>query len=272
MAAHADAQTSNTSERPVSYNIPAQPLPAALLAFAQQSGVEVLFAYDEVSGVRAPALVGAHTRADALRILLSGADISANVGADGVVRLEYPSRPQGEARLIPTDAPASTTAPNRPAPAALDPIDGDDLVVTGTRIRGAGPIGSHVVTLDHVAIEESGLATSEELMRTLPQNFGGGFAQHVSFQNGNIGGGSGVNLRGLGADATLTLVNGRRQPVMGLRGNFTDISSIPASAIERIEVLPDSASAIYGSELDRSHTWRRCAHQSEFHRAFHHPL
>ena len=55
-------------------------------------------------------------------------------------------------------------------------------------------------------------------------------------------------MRGLGPGTTLTLVNGERQPGGGILGAFTDISSIPSSAIERIEILSDGASALYGSD------------------------
>ena len=57
-----------------------------------------------------------------------------------------------------------------------------------------------------------------------------------------------MNLRGLGAGATLTLINGRRVAQAGERGGYTDVSSIPTSAIERIEVLADGASSVYGSD------------------------
>src|SRR6185312_10447500 len=157
----------------------------------------------------------------------------------GALVLEDPSRPQ------PTPSAAQATEANAEDGGAQS---SDEIVVTGTRIRGRAPVGSELVTIDRDAIAASGVATTEDLMRTLPQTFTGGFAQHISFQGGNIGGGSSVNLRGLGADATLALVDGHRLPVMGLQANFADISSIPTSAIERVEVLPDSASAIYGSD------------------------
>jgi outer membrane cobalamin receptor len=57
-----------------------------------------------------------------------------------------------------------------------------------------------------------------------------------------------VNLRGLGADATLVLINGRRMAGAGLMGDFADVSMIPVSAVARIEVLTDGASALYGSD------------------------
>ena len=66
--------------------------------------------------------------------------------------------------------------------------------------------------------------------------------------NNNYNWGAGINLRGLGVGATLVLVNGHRQPLSGLNGDFVDVSNIPAAAVERIEILPDGASALYGSD------------------------
>jgi outer membrane cobalamin receptor len=62
-----------------------------------------------------------------------------------------------------------------------------------------------------------------------------------------VGYGAGVNLRGLGSDATLVLVNGHRLSPTGA-GNFVDISQIPVGAIDRIDVVTDGSSAIYGSD------------------------
>src|SRR5690606_16722344 len=64
----------------------------------------------------------------------------------------------------------------------------------------------------------------------------------------NTASGSSINLRGLGNASTLLLLNGDRPPLGGFGGVFGDISLIPASAIERIEVIADGASAIYGSD------------------------
>lgn len=209
------------------YDIPAQPLSSALVRFAEQSDLQVLFSQADVAGMNSRPVRGRFAPEAALAQLLP----------PGAPRIEI----AGD-RLVRTDL-------LRPQRAENDGASGDEeIVVTGTRIRGAAPVGSQLVTLDRVEIEQSGLATTEQVTRTLPQVFGGDIAQHVSFQGGNIGGGSTINLRGLGADATLSLINGRRLPSIGLRGNFADVSTIPVSAIERIEVLPDSASAIYGSD------------------------
>lgn len=219
------AYAQSSAEEVHTFDIESQPLATALTEFGQQANMQMLFAYEHMRDLNAPAVIGTFSRQEALRRLLAGSGLAASFDRN-IVRL---------ARL---DASNSSGIPT----------PSTELVVTGTRIRGAPPVGSQVVTLDRTEIAESGASTGEELLRTLPQAFGGGFAQHISFQGGNFGGGSGVNLRGLGPDATLSLVNGRRIPAIGSRGSFADVSLIPVSAIERIEVLPDSASAIYGSD------------------------
>ena len=93
------------------------------------------------------------------------------------------------------------------------------------------------------------------MIRSIPQNFSGGQNPGVAAgagqggqqSNQNLTGGSGLNLRGLGPDATLTLLNGRRMSYDGLF-QALDISAIPADAVDRIEIVPDGASAIYGSD------------------------
>lgn len=126
----------------------------------------------------------------------------------------------------------------------------EPVVVTGTRIRGARVI-SDVLTLDRKSIVEAGQVDLGEAVRSLPQNFSGGQNPGVGtgagITNENVNGASSPNLRGLGADATLTLLNGQRLPYnSAFQG--VDISAIPLAAVERIEVVPDGASALYGSD------------------------
>ncbi|MFD2429895.1 TonB-dependent receptor plug domain-containing protein [Sphingobium scionense] len=96
------------------------------------------------------------------------------------------------------------------------------------------------------------MADLGDVARSLPQSFGGGQNPGVGFNvpsstGGNVGGGSSVNLRGLGSDATLTILNGRRVPYDSARQGV-DISAIPLAAVDRIEIVADGASAIYGSD------------------------
>jgi outer membrane receptor protein involved in Fe transport len=128
--------------------------------------------------------------------------------------------------------------------------DGEAIVVTGSRIRGARAT-SEVVTLDREEIVAAGQVDLGEAVRALPQNFSGGqnpaIGTGAGFANANVNSASSANLRGLGPDATLTLLNGRRLPYDSAFGGV-DISAIPLAALDRIEVLPDGASALYGSD------------------------
>ncbi len=133
------------------------------------------------------------------------------------------------------------------------PTQLEAITVTGTRIRG-GTTPSPVTTVGIERIREEGFADLGEVIRSLPQNFSGGQGPGIApgatgggQGNQNITGGSGLNLRGLGQDASLTLLNGRRMSYGGFV-QMVDISAIPVEAVERIEIVADGASAIYGSD------------------------
>ncbi|MBU2978549.1 TonB-dependent receptor [Alteromonas sp. C1M14] len=134
--------------------------------------------------------------------------------------------------------------------------DLEKIVITGSNIRGASVVGGEVKTIDTTAIENSGRSTLADYLREIPSNLGGGVGMSDSVQSGqdtgvsnaNLSGGQGVNLRGLGALSTLVLVNGRRLANSGQYGDFVDLTTLPMSAISRVEILQDGASAIYGSD------------------------
>lgn len=132
----------------------------------------------------------------------------------------------------------------------VTPNQHGSIVVTGSRIRGAAVAGE-VITLDQEAIVAAGHVDLGEAIRSLPQNFNGGqnpgIGTGAGLINSNVNSASSANLRGLGPDATLTLLNGHRLPYDSAFGGV-DISAIPLAALDRIEVLPDGASALYGSD------------------------
>ncbi|WP_411820017.1 TonB-dependent receptor [Hyphococcus formosus] len=135
----------------------------------------------------------------------------------------------------------------------------DEVIVTGTNIRGIAPDSSPTMTFDREDLDITGAATLQDFLQTIPQNFGGGSNATVvgglpndfsaSYNSGRAGTyGSSANLRGLGSGSTLVLLNSQRiAPASGL-GNFVDISLIPASAIQRVEMLTDGAASIYGGD------------------------
>jgi iron complex outermembrane receptor protein len=134
--------------------------------------------------------------------------------------------------------------------AAEDAADVDEVVVTGSRIKrtditGVGP--ATVVTEE--AIARSGLANVETLLQRLPASAGNAGNQTNAYWTGNGYGTAQVNLRGLGINRTLVLLNGRRVVYGGTGANSAvDLNTIPAALISRIDVLKDGASAIYGAD------------------------
>lgn len=210
------------------YDIPGQSLGGSLSSVARRTGVTVIAPSRLVRGLKAPALQGTYTPQEALRLLLEGSGLVAEPIGDGFV-VKKPSRSQA-------DAPGE---------------DDSDIVVTGSRIRGA-PVASSVVRIDADAARTAGQASVVDIIRAIPQNFGGGqnpgIGNNVPEANGvDIGGGSSLNLRGLGADATLTLLNGHRLPYSAAFQSV-DVSAIPLGAVDRIEIVADGASALYGSD------------------------
>jgi iron complex outermembrane receptor protein len=137
-------------------------------------------------------------------------------------------------------------AQERPASSALPPV-----TVTGSHVAGLeteGPRPVQVITAEELA--RSGHSTLWQALATLTANGQG--ALSPNFSAASAIGASGLSLRGLGVGATLVLVDGRRTapyPIGddGQRG-FVDISNIPLDTVERVEILKDGASAIYGSD------------------------
>ena len=127
----------------------------------------------------------------------------------------------------------------------------EELVVTGSRIRGVEVVGSTSISLGRELIDAVPAITTSDLMRNVPQVINlGADETHRGVQGGqgNTTFSSGVNLRGIGGNTTLLLFDGRRMPPQGGRGVYFDPNLIPTLAIERVEVVPDGASAIYGSD------------------------
>ncbi len=139
---------------------------------------------------------------------------------------------------------AQSAAPEAPAKA-------EEIVITGSRIRGVAPVGSEVVAVSRFDIESSGAVTTAQVLQQVPQIYNLGVSENSRGQpggSGNITYGSSVNIRGIGPFATLTLINGHRTVGQGTTGAAVDPSVIPTLALERVEVVPDGASAIYGSD------------------------
>ncbi|MFC6978077.1 TonB-dependent receptor plug domain-containing protein [Microbulbifer taiwanensis] len=126
----------------------------------------------------------------------------------------------------------------------------EEVNVTGTRIKRADIEGVGPVTvLDESTIEATGISSLENLLQSLPAAAGFGGNQTNAYWTSNGWGTPQVNLRGLGINRTLVMVNGRRVVNGGTGANSSvDLSMIPMSLISSVEVLKDGASATYGAD------------------------
>src|SRR5690554_3109809 len=130
----------------------------------------------------------------------------------------------------------------------------DTVRVTGSHIRRTDAETQLPITVFQRAdIEAQGITSAEQLLMYM--NIAGNSSDNLASNSGIVheeqrgnNGVSGANLRGQGADATLVLLNGRRVATHGLKGRAVDLNSIPFAAIDRVEVLRDGASAVYGTD------------------------
>lgn len=245
----ASAQSSETG-RSETLAIAAGPLGDVLSEISLRTGVPVIFAEELVAGRRAPAVSGTYSAETAVRLVLAGTALEVRAGQSGALRVvAAPSHSQPLADA-PVRRPAQSEAIREEADLRIDRV-----TVTGTSLRGIAPDSSPLQVYSREDILGSGVTTTEQFVRTLPQNFGGGSTEFLpgglpnddnSSRNDSYG--SGVNIRGLGSGATLTLLNGRRVAPSSTIGGFADVSLFPITAIERIDVLTDGASSIYGAD------------------------
>jgi iron complex outermembrane receptor protein len=128
--------------------------------------------------------------------------------------------------------------------------DLDTVVVTGSRIPRAAEVEgtSPVLTIDRATIESTGLTSVGDILFNISAADGGALRNVTTSTNGSDGT-QNISLRGLGETRTLVLVNGRRWVTSGItNAALVDLNTIPIAVVERIEILKDGASAIYGSD------------------------
>ena len=211
-----------------SYDMPAQDLSDALRGAAAIADIELYASPPDLEGKTAPPLKGELTPREAIDALLKDSGLVARFEAGSVV----------------ISSAEAATSPYH--------VEAEPIIVTGSRIAGA-PAAAPVIEVTSEDIRNAGHADLGEVARSLPQNFGGGqnpgigSGQGIPNENVNVNGASTFNLRGIGPNATLTLLNGNRFAYSG-NNSVIDVSAIPVSAVERIEIVTDGASAIYGAD------------------------
>jgi iron complex outermembrane receptor protein len=252
------------------FNIPAQSLDTALLAFSDQAKVQVLMWAESQSATRSRGAVGELTAVSALEAILRDTGLQFKEVDSVTVAIFSPTSNAARVNLAragqdapgvpaPADAPAARGANTQTTPASVPAPASDDrdatlqeVVVTGSSIRGVSPTGSSLSEVTRADIVATGAATTTEVLRSVPQL--------ASFNATGINGGQdqanfvdqpaihGIGVGNGGGGLTLVLVDGRRLPGAGINQTAPDPGAIPPSAIERVEVVADGASSIYGSD------------------------
>ena len=239
------------------FKIEAQPLPAALRVFAQQAHMQLLYEYNVVRDRKGNAVVGSLEKRTALEQLLRSTGLVAVFVSDKAATI----RPvRGSAPTASASSPGPDPADPAPLRVAgdLPPEQGkqrlEEVVVTGSNIpvAAAHEVPVTVVSAENIAKSGTNANVLDVLRKQMPQLMGKGSAGNnfSSTFSQNTAGGSQIAIRGLD---TLILLNGHRIASSGANGfstgrSFVDVSQFPAAAVERIEVLTDGASAIYGSD------------------------
>jgi outer membrane receptor protein involved in Fe transport len=210
------------------FDVPAGPLDAALVQYARQAGLQVFYTNDQVADLRSAGAQGRMTPQAALDQILRGTGLTGTQSRPGVITL-------------------------RTGMALSDATEVEEVIVTGSLLRGPSDTPSPVTVIRRDDLDRAGRATVADALVALPQNYAGSATPNSALMGtdpmqSNTGFATGVNLRGLGPDSTLVLVNGRRLSGTGSKGDFADASAIPTAVVERVDVLLDGASALYGSD------------------------
>jgi iron complex outermembrane receptor protein len=278
------------AESPRAIDIPSGDLVAALELLAKQMDIELIYQPDQLRGGRTAGVHGVHEPKEAVQLLLKGSRFSVRTDEETGVMLivpaemsKEPSAVRASDKPVTTDsgsgeASASTEFPSRlrVAHADVPAVPGgisegslrekrerkpseqsfelEEIVITGTHIRGVRQLTTPAISMSREEIQNTGFATVQDLMESLPQNFGGvspdgrlaneGGSTLAKLNNDRV---SSIDLRGLGAQSTLTLVNGHRR-AGSVAGRVVDVSAIPLSMIERVDVVTGGRSAVYGSD------------------------
>jgi iron complex outermembrane recepter protein len=249
--------------------IPSQPLRTALQDFARQSGIDVLVSSRITKAYDVPVLNGRYTSAGALQVLLNGTGLTFRQLDDKTIEVQpaesgqvvrtsdiqsLPATNVGANLLAQNNANAAAQTPTAPASSA-ESTALPEVVVTGSRIaRQDFTSLSPIVTVDAGAIENHSEASVVSALDNLPQFSVAGNSNNLSaasnpFPSATAAapGAATVDLRGLGTNRTLVLIDGRRaQPVDALLE--IDLNTIPPDAVQSIETITGGAASTYGAD------------------------
>jgi len=261
----------------ITFNLEEAEMQSVLPEFGRQAGLQIVAPSEGIEHVRARRIIGSMTPREALRLLLEGTGISI-ASDDGhtialraprptlasLASLTLPSAGTAAAQAAPAAEQRDPPASSKPSPEVVAkpnrPATMSTIEVVGTQIKRAAASDAllPIMGLDETKIEAVGAVNGDDIYRSIPQMgdvtfFSGNGTSSSNFARGDI---AGANLRNLGPGNTLLLINGRRtvlHPTSQGDENavpvFTyNVNTIPVPGLERVDVLLNGASAIYGAD------------------------
>lgn len=249
-------------------DIPSLNAAEALNRLAEQTGAIMLFPYDLAEARQANAVSGRYTLMAALSEMLKDSGLSSGLSDKRVIQIaldEPVERKKKEGEMVTAKVPItkkvgafvaslfvasgvsaqdSANAESVDVPATLE-----EVVVTGSRLRRDGfNVSTPLVTIDSEALQDTGLGSLAEVLideiPSLYESTSNTNSQSSVSQTGL----STINLRQLGSNRTLTLIDGRRTVPNSYSGNYISLSTIPNALIERVEIITGGSTATYGSD------------------------
>ena len=247
------APPAQADEAKTSFNIPAQDLSTALREFARQSSREILFSSEVAQGKKSKGVKGDLTADAALTKLLAGTGLVVAKSANGTTLVTTPDAKEASGKSGPPIAPSGATtvqALSSTTSEGQKTASLEEVLVTGSRLPSARlQAASEVKIYRREDLQISGQSDIASFLNILPT------ASNAVTESGTQTsyGQTTVQLHGLPLGTTLVLLNGRRLETSGLSAapgqrNFFDLNQIPLGALDRIEVLSEGSSAIYGSD------------------------
>ena len=243
------------------FHIEADTLGRALESFVELTGARLIYPEELADEDGVNPVNGLYTVEEALNALLKGTEFSGGLTQGGVIVISLRKSEKLENRGADVSQNTTTTVKKALLASvgalfsataiaqAQDPatVDADTIVVTGSRVARTGfdtPTPTAVISSEQ--IEQSGLIDTGAILMQNPQISVGLGSTNDTFQR-DIGS-SFINLRGLGQNRTLVLVDGRRRVSGSREGSQVDLTAIPPSMIESIEIITGGASAVYGAD------------------------
>jgi iron complex outermembrane receptor protein len=230
------------------FDIAAQPAATALNQFAEQADITLVFPQAQVVDIRTGPLRGDYSVAEGLARMLAGTRLTYQQTGERTIAIVDRGAAPGTsqtAQLAQSGEGAQEEEVAAPRPGEV--VEIEKMVVTGSRLQRTEFEGPSSVTLiTREEIDRSGYSTVRELLNTVPQ----GATSRDESGAGAFLGASTIQLRGLSQGSTLILINGRRVTASASQfaRNYFDLNSIPLEAIDRVEILTDTASAVYGGD------------------------